>query len=500
MIKNLLKRVKNEETINLDNVSEVKKATKRSLKWSFLAEIFSKLAIPLSTIFLARILTPEIYGISTAVTIVVSFCEMITDGGFSKFLIQHKFKSEEDFKKHFNSCFLLSICFSILLIIFIFIFRRQISALVGNQGYDMVLVVSSLQIPITSLNALYIARLKRSFCFKILFYVRLIYCITPFIVTIPLALLGLKYWSLVIGTIASQCLQFPILLLISHDKVHSRINKYSLKKSFTSSLPMILESTVIWACAWTSTIIAANFFDQATVGIVKTSNSTVNSIFMLFSTAFTSVLFPSLSRLVDNKKEYQNMFFSIQSATLVIMIPLGVGLHFYSGLVTDIFLGDQWKQATFVIGVFCLTKPLMICFNNFTSEVFRSYGHFYSSILYQLVLLGIDLLLKFTVGRISFEWFVWTTALTDIIVTIICFIILKLRYGISLIKQLMSLIPSLLCCALMIPFVLLGTYVGGNIFESIIQACICAVIYLCILRLLFPRLFKNAISYLKRNV
>lgn len=491
--------MKSTANIDLNDANQVSQATKKSLKWSLFAEIFAKLAVPLSTMFLARILSPEIFGISTAVTIVVSFCEMITDGGFSKFLIQHKFASDDEFNKHFNSCFILSFALSILLIAAIIIFRYPISALVGNQGYEMVLVISSLQIPITSINALFVAKLKRSFKFRDLFYVKVLYSVIPFIVTIPLALLGLKYWALVIGTISAQVIQMPILFFINRGSSKFCVNKSSLKNSLVSSLPMILESIIIWACSWTSTIIAANYFDQATVGIVKVSNSTVNSIFLLFSTAFTSVLFPSLSRLIDDKEKYQETFFSIQSAALAITVPLGIGLHFYSGLVTDIFLGSQWTQAAFVIGVFCLAKPLTICFNNFTSEVFRSHGHFYSSIIYQLILLGIDLGLKFTVGRISFEWFIWTNAITDLAITLLCFAILKIRYQISILIQLKSLIPAVICCCFMVPFVLIGVNCGGNIIVSIAQVIICATIYFLILKLLFPKIFNNSMSYLKKQ-
>ena len=133
---------------------------------------------------------------------------------------------------------------------------------------------------------------------------------------------------------------------------------------------MILESIVIWLCTWTSTIVAANLFNTATVGLVKVSNSTVNSIFAIFGTAFTAVLFPALSRLKDDDKSFKETFYSLQSSALALMIPLGIGCYFYASTVTDIFLGSKWTEAAFVIGVFALTKPLLMCFNNFLSHFF----------------------------------------------------------------------------------------------------------------------------------
>ena len=111
----LFKKLSNKTQQN--NVSEEPRdsqgyslAAKKSVKWSLFGEIFAKLAIPISTMILARLLTPEIYGITTAVTIVVTFCEMVTESGFSKFLIQHDFSSNEEFKKYlvFHSYLLYS--------------------------------------------------------------------------------------------------------------------------------------------------------------------------------------------------------------------------------------------------------------------------------------------------------------------------------------------------------------------------------------------------------
>ena len=499
LLKRLFKRNQNDNNCEEPKDSRgFSLAAKRSVKWSLFGEIFAKLAIPISTMILARLLTPEIYGITTAVTIVVTFCETVTESGFSKFLIQHDFSSNEEFKKYFSVSFISSLFLSFLMILLVFIFRAPLSHAVGNDGYEMVLFVSCIQTPIASLNALYSAILKRNFKFKNLFQVKIVYSLIPFIVTVPLALLGMKHWSLVIGSLAAQIIQLPLLMFFSKNNFRLYFSLEYLKKAFVFAAPMILESIVIWLCSWTSTIIAARFFDTSTVGIIKVSNSTINSIFLLFSTAFTSVLFPALSRLKNDKEEYQKSFFSIQGAALSILIPLGIGVYFYSKMVSDIFLGSQWAKAAFVIGIFSLTKPLIICFNNFQSEVFRSNGHFYSSIIYQLVMLTIDITLKFTIGKISYSWFIWTTVISDILITAISLGILKFKYKFSLKTELKSFFIPVGCAAFMAPLAYFGSSSNGNIIISLSQALVCATLYFSILGIVFPKTLRNALSFFKR--
>ena len=65
-------------------------------KWSAITEIAAKLVSPISTRVLARLLTPEAFGVLVTATMVISFAEIFTDAGFQKYIIQHKFKNDEE--------------------------------------------------------------------------------------------------------------------------------------------------------------------------------------------------------------------------------------------------------------------------------------------------------------------------------------------------------------------------------------------------------------------
>ena len=68
-------------------------------KWSSITEIAAKLISPISTMVLARLLTPDAFGILVTAVMVISFAEIFTDAGFQKYLIQHKFNTTEDLHK-----------------------------------------------------------------------------------------------------------------------------------------------------------------------------------------------------------------------------------------------------------------------------------------------------------------------------------------------------------------------------------------------------------------
>ena len=479
------------------NEVAIKEAGRKSVKWSFFAEVLSKLSLPLSTMFLARILNPEIYGIATAVTIIVSFCEVVLESGFAKYLIEHDFKDNEDYKKQFSLLFVLSIITSLITSILIIVFRYPLSELIGNSGYEIVLAASTVQIVFASLNALYSANLKRSFKFSKLFFIKIIYCAVPFLVTIPLALFGFGYWSLIIGAISAQIFQLPFLIISSKQKISLKLRVKNLGIILKDSAPMILDSVVVWICSWIMTLLATQFYDSEVVGLIKVSNSTVTSIFSLFSASFISVLFPTLSRLKNNQKEFEDFFIKTQKAALCILPPIGIGCFFFSNTITSLMLGNKWVDASLMIGVFGLTKPLIICYNHFLSEAFRSKGYFYKSIFYQLFVLAVDLSLRLTIGRISLDTYIWVSVIADLIVVLAAILILKLMFKISPFRQITSLLPSLLCCVIFFPIVYVAQSYNAPLITTIVQIAICASVYFAAYKILFSDLFKNTMSYFK---
>ena len=97
-----------------------------SLKWSTLGEVISKITVPLANMVLARILVPEIFGIAASVSIIVSFCEMFAESGFSKYIIQKDFENEDHYKKTLSVSFWTNLFISFVLLIIVFIFINSI--------------------------------------------------------------------------------------------------------------------------------------------------------------------------------------------------------------------------------------------------------------------------------------------------------------------------------------------------------------------------------------
>ena len=75
------------------DINTLKKKTSFATRWSTLAEILAKLITPITSMILARLLTPEIYGIVASIAVITSFADMFTDAGFQKYIIQQLYQT-----------------------------------------------------------------------------------------------------------------------------------------------------------------------------------------------------------------------------------------------------------------------------------------------------------------------------------------------------------------------------------------------------------------------
>ena len=84
---------------------ELNKKISSSVKWASITEILAKVITPFSSMVLARLLSPEEFGVVATVTMITSFADVFTDAGFQKYLIQKKFKDEKKLYESANVAF-----------------------------------------------------------------------------------------------------------------------------------------------------------------------------------------------------------------------------------------------------------------------------------------------------------------------------------------------------------------------------------------------------------
>ncbi|ERK32230.1 lipopolysaccharide biosynthesis protein [Clostridium intestinale] len=468
----------------------IKKKFNSAAKWSASTEIAVKLVSPITNMILARVISPEAFGVVATITMVMSFADMFTDAGFQKYLVQHEFKNEDDKLKNANVAFWTNLGVSAFIWIVIIIFREQISTAVGNPGLGDVIAVSCVQLLLTSFSSIQMALYRRDFNFKTLFLVRMVSVFIPFIVTIPLAFMGFSYWALISGNIVMQLSNAFILTIKSKWKPNLFYDLQILKKMFSFSMWTLIESISIWFTAWVDIFIIGNSLNQYYLGIYKTSTTMVNSLMALITSSIVPVLFSALSRLQKDDESFKKMYLSTQRFVAIFIFPLGIGVYLYRNLATTILLGDKWMEASDVIGIWALTSAIMVVFGNFCSEIYRAKGMPHLSFLAQILHLIVLIPTCIFSSKYGFWTLVYARSWIRLEGILVHFIIMHFILGISSLKTFKNVIPIAISSLVMGVIGFLLQYIGESLLWNMISIVICIVFYFGIL-CMFPNMRKD---------
>lgn len=480
-------------------MSELKGKVVKATKWSALTEIVAKLVTPITSMVLARLLTPEAFGVVTTITMIITFAELFTDAGFQKYLVQHEFKDDTDRTQSTNVAFWSNFVMSLLIWGGIALLSEPLAALVGNPGLGHVVIIACAAIPLAAFSSIQMALYRRDLDFKTLFKVRLASILVPIVVTIPLALWLRSYWALIIGHLTQNVTNAVLLTLFSRWKPRFYYSFAKLKEMLSFTVWSLIEHVSIWLTGYVDVFIVGTMLSQHYLGLYKTSSTLVGQIMGLVTAAATPVLFSSLSRLQNNDAEFKQMFFKFQKLVGILVFPLGIILFCFSDLITTLLLGSQWMEASGFIGLWGLFSALNIVFSHFSSEVYRALGRPKLSVLVQW--LHIVVLWPVVLVAVGYGFETLYTARSWIRLELMAANLVVLYYvvHITLFQMVRNVFPSLVASLMAMGVAMtLRMVVVDNLSMQLVSLLSCAVAYIAILAL-FPKERKTIRRFLIRK-
>lgn len=455
-------------------------------KWSAITEVMAKLVAPISSMVLARLLTPEAFGVVATLSMVIAFAEIFTDAGFQRYLIQHEFKDDEDKDKSTNVAFWSNLVLSFILWGIIAIFCEPIATLVGNPGLGNVLTVACVSIPLAAFSSIQMALFKRSFDFKTLFWRRLAIILVPLCVTIPLAVWLRNYWALVIGTIITNLVNALLLTIKSNWRPRKYYSFARLKDMFSFCSWSIVDSVLVWSTSYIDIFFIGRALSAYYLGVYKTSIATVGQFTTLITAGILPVIMPALSRLQDDYPEMRKTLLKFQKYTSVLLLPLGAGILMFSELITQIMLGNQWTEAAHFIGLWGLMEVVTVIFARFCSPVYPAIGKPKISAIVQILHLIVLVPAVIISGKYGFRALYITRSLIRLELVLVNLIFVYVLIKQSPLKMLVNILPEAFSSIIMILVAWGLLSISNNVILSFVWIIICVIVYFSVLYV-FPK-------------
>ena len=174
----------------------LREKTVKGTAWSAIDNVSQYAVSFIVSIVLARLLSPDDYGLLGIIAIFTAICTAFISGGFTNALIRKKCVTEDDY----NTVFIVNLMMSVLMYVIIFICAPYIALFFGRNELILLTRISSLGILFGALAIVQQTILTKQIDFKTQTKVTIISSVVSGILGITMALLGCGVWSLVAST------------------------------------------------------------------------------------------------------------------------------------------------------------------------------------------------------------------------------------------------------------------------------------------------------------
>ncbi len=452
-------------------------------KWSAIGEVMAKLITPISTIVLARLLTPEAFGVIATISMIISFAEIFMDAGFQRYIIQREYKSENEKFRCADVAFWTNLTLGVILWGVIYIFKDELANLVGNPGLGIVLAIAAISIPISSITSIQMAIFKHSLDFKSLFYRRIATVIVPLAITIPLAFYLRSYWALVIGTLVSNIITAIILTIFSPWRPTFFYDFSILKGMLGYSSWTFIDAILVWATSYAEIFFIGILLNEYYLGLYKTAITTVGQFMSVLTAIILPVLMPAYARSQNNYDQLRNIIYKLQQYSAILLLLLGGLIFTFRTQITAILLGEQWGAISMFIGIWALAEVFVLIFSRFCSNIFPAIGKPKTAVLIHILHLTFLIPTVYFSAKHSFETLYWARTLVRLQSVALYWYFSYKLIQLSPLTMLRNVSPYILACL----FMCVEGYACLNLWDSVYSLFVwlplCAFTYIGLLYL-----------------
>ena len=328
-------------------------------RWALLTGIVARLGGPAFLVILARILTPEDFGLMAVAMVVIAFATLFQDLGLKQALVQRKEAGEGlRLAVFWGSAGIGVAWFAVLWLVAPWLADAY-------RNPDVVPIVRALGAVflVGPLGTVPEALLLRELDFRRLFGVELVPSLVPGAVAVVLGLLGYGVWSLVWGQIAGAVLRTAVLWAMVSWRPTGVPPRGGWRHLTRFGGWVSLEALLAWSITYLDQAFAGRFLSLAGVGYYRMGVALALYPARGISQVLARVLLPAFSRHQDDPARLREALERCVHIVALVTVPAGAAAVAFADPMVPLVLGERWRPAVPVLQVFAMAGVLSALVN-----------------------------------------------------------------------------------------------------------------------------------------
>jgi PST family polysaccharide transporter len=347
----------------------LKTRTIRGLVWSFLSQGGKQFSQFVITTILARLLSPDDFGLLGMATVFIGLATLFNDLGVSGALIQ-KGDVEE---RHLSSAFWLNVATGIVLMLVLAGSSPLVAAFYSRPRLQNILIVLSLHYPIASLGIIQQTLLTKTMDFKKLAIRDLLAVILSGLAGIFFALSGYGVWSLVLQFLIWSMVQSFLPWILSPWRPRFIFSLSALKEIFPFSVRLMGSNLVIYLAQNVDYLLVGKFLGSEPLGYYTLAFKLMRYPIQNICQIVNKVMFPALSIIQKDVEKVRSIYLKLVRSVSLLTFPFLFGLFAVAPEFIRVVFGPKWEPAIILLRIL-IASGIFQSLVTFNGTIYLSQG------------------------------------------------------------------------------------------------------------------------------
>ena len=343
-----------------------KRTVAKGFLWTSIEQFGTKLISTLLSIVLARLLSPDHFGVIAICTVFFLILSAFIEGGFSDALIQKKSATEDDYA----TVFWFNLGTGILLYFLLFVGAPLVSKFFEEAGITNVLRVFGLALIVSSFSFVQRVTLLKTLNFKKLAQVKVPALLFSSVVGIVFAYYGFGVWALVFQQLSLYSIETILLWMKGSWRIKFTFSKNSFNSLFYFGSKLLLSNLLSRIYANSYRFFIGKFYSPAILGLYTKSVNLQQLPSSTIVSVFTKVAYPYLVRYQDDNEKLKSYYGRLLGFASFLLFPIVAWMAVFANEIVLFLLGEKWEAAGKYLQVISLVG-FFYPFNLFSIELFK---------------------------------------------------------------------------------------------------------------------------------
>lgn len=322
--------------------------------WRYITFFGGKLMVFISTIFLARLLAKDDFGLVGYAITTISFLDVISDFGIGAALIYYP-----DDKIRASTAFWLNLFVRTLLFAISWFVAPLAGLYFRDDRVTEVTRVLALTFPIDALGDIHGWMLRKRLDFGRSVVPDFISALTKGLASIIFAVLGYGAWSLIWGQIAGAVAASAVMWFVTPWRPTFEFDFEKARELLSYGIHIVGVAILAVLLQNLDYLLVGRYLGSEALGVYTLAFRLPDLVILQFARVLSTVLFPLYARMRDVPGSLARGFYLTTRYVSLVTLPLGIGLALVAKPFTLVVFTEKWQEAIPVLQALSVYSMLM---------------------------------------------------------------------------------------------------------------------------------------------